>query len=378
MQYIGSQLDNKQFGNIKGLSTTHCLVDLLHCPFQHAEKSKAVSTLVMTDFCKAFDHIDHMVAIQKMISFGVRPTLIRWIADFLTERTQCVRYKGVNSEWVTLKAGVPQGTKLGPIVFLIVINNALHNCNIAYWKYVDDVTVVDRRFAEDQPILLETTLHHLTEWSMSNGLSLNPGKCESMQVCFMKKPPNPLSLEIDQQPLKQSTSVKLLGVHIRCDLKWNDHVDFMIKRANGRIHLIRILKGHGLPVEDLCTIYTGFLRPLVEYASPVWNGGLTKEQVNQLERVQKRALKIILGPNYESYDTAMNLLGLSSLADRRKDLCVKFAEKLISNERLSYLIPPCKKIRNLRNPNTREQLKCKTKRFRTSPIPYLIDLLNAL
>eukprot|EP00057_Strongylocentrotus_purpuratus_P010304 XP_011664778.1 PREDICTED: RNA-directed DNA polymerase from mobile element jockey-like [Strongylocentrotus purpuratus] len=189
MQYIGSQLDNKQFGNIKGLSTTHCLVDLLHCLYQHAEKSKAVSTLVMTDFRKAFDRIDHTIAIQKMISFGVKPTLIRWIADFLTERTQCVRYRGVTSEWVTMKAGVPQGTKLGPIVFLIVINNALRDSNIAYWKYVDDVTVVDTRFAGDQ-----------------------------------------------------------------------------------------ILKGHGLPIEDLCTIYTGFLRPLVEYASPVWNGGLTKEQ----------------------------------------------------------------------------------------------------
>eukprot|EP00057_Strongylocentrotus_purpuratus_P001908 XP_003723460.1 PREDICTED: RNA-directed DNA polymerase from mobile element jockey-like [Strongylocentrotus purpuratus] len=185
MQYIGSQLDNKQFGNIKGLSTTHCLVDLLHCLYQHAEKSKAVSTLVMTDFRKAFDRIDHTIAIQKMISFGVKPTLIRWIADFLTERTRCVRYRGVTSEWVTLKAGVPQGTKLGLIVFLIVINNALRDSNIAYWKYVDDVTVVDTRFAGDQSILLEATLQHFAEWSTSNGMSLNPAKCESMQVCFM-------------------------------------------------------------------------------------------------------------------------------------------------------------------------------------------------
>lgn len=276
-----------------------------------------------------------------------------------------------------MKAGVPQGTKLGPIVFLIVINNALRDSNIAYWKYVDDVTVVDTRFAGDQSILLEATLQHFAEWSTSNGMSLNPAKCESMQVCFMKKPPTPLSLEIDQHPLKQSTSVKLLGVHIRCDLKWSDHVDFMIKRANGRIHLIRILKGHGLPIEDLCTIYTGFLRPLVEYASPVWNGGLTKEQVDRLERVQKRTLKIILGPNYQSYETALNLMNLSSLAERRKELCLSFAEKLISNEKVSYLIPPCKNIRSLRKSNTREQLKCKTKRFRNSPVPYLIDLLNS-
>ena len=290
----------------------------------------------------------------------------------------CATDRGIKAEWTTLNAGVPQGTILGPIVFLTVIDDALREVAVPYWKYVDDLSVVDVRFAGDQSILLEATLQCLGEWSLSNGMSLNPAKCESMQVCFMKKPPEPLALEIDHQPLRQSESVKLLGIYIRCDLKWNDQVDSMIKRANGRMHLIRILKRHGLPTEDLCTIYTGFLRPLLEYATPVWNGGLTKQQVDRLERVQKRTFKIMLGPAlYQSYDTALDVLNMSSLVDRRRELCMTFADRLISNEKLSYLIPPCKNQRNLRKSNVREQLKCKTKRFRNSPVPYLIDLLNS-
>ena len=165
-------IDPQQFGNRKGLSTTHCLIDLMHTLYQHAEGSKAASTLVLTDFSKAFDCIDHNIAITKLINMGVDPCLVHWIANFLTNRQQCVRYKGVTSSWTSMHAGVPQGTRLGPIVFSAVINDACLDLNdsVHYWKYVDDLSIVENRSSRDQS-QMQQSIDSLVQWSVSNNVT---------------------------------------------------------------------------------------------------------------------------------------------------------------------------------------------------------------
>ena len=200
------------------------------------------------------------------------PSLVKWIANFLTNRKQCVRYKGITSDWTTMHAGVPQGTRLGPIVFSAVINDACQNSSdqIHYWKYVDDLSLVETRLVHEQSSLQET-VNTLVQWSQNNNMSLNPTKCTTMEINFMKEPPASPAIYINDDVLGQSQTVKLLGVHIQQDLKWDTHINTILQQANSRFHMMRALKGHGLPIEDLITVHKGYLRPLLEYAVPVWN-----------------------------------------------------------------------------------------------------------
>ena len=163
MSDISSKLDVKQFGSRPGRSTTHCLVDIVNFLTKQADKLGTTSTLVTTDFSKAFYKVDHTVVISKLIHLVSCPSLVPWISNFLTGRTQCVRYQGVMSTWAPVNAGVPQGTRLGPILFLVLINDALASSNLEHWKYVDDMTLAEAR-PRGAAAEIHNTLSELNTW----------------------------------------------------------------------------------------------------------------------------------------------------------------------------------------------------------------------
>ena len=169
------KLDPNQFGNRNHLSTSHCLINCIHVLFAHADIPKSSSSVVITDFTKAFDRIDHTIAISKMISQGVQPAIIGWIADFLTGRSQNVRYHSTVSDWSAIHAGVPQGTRLGPLIFLSMINDVSPPHGIKAFKYVDDMILVETRTSA-QPSRMQEAVTSLTEWYSNNNMSLNPSK----------------------------------------------------------------------------------------------------------------------------------------------------------------------------------------------------------
>ena len=127
--------------------------------------------------------------------------------------------------------------------------------------------------------------------------------------------------------------------------------------------MIRVLKGHALPVDDLVTIYKGYLRPLLEYVVPLWNGALTQQHVQQLERIQRRVIKLILGDIYNDYLSALESPYLPSLSNRRRSLYSKFASEFTAKQTMSHLLPPPKNHRVLRKTNLIYQPKCKTSRL---------------
>ena len=129
--------------NLKGSSTTHCLVKLLNDVGSETDKLNQSGVIMATDFSKAFDRMNHLIVVEKFISLGVRPSIIPWICDFLSNRSQCVRIDGALSDWQTTNAGVPQGTKIGPIEFLAMINDCqpTSSAEVSQYKYVDDATL---------------------------------------------------------------------------------------------------------------------------------------------------------------------------------------------------------------------------------------------
>ncbi|KAI8495209.1 hypothetical protein Bbelb_271950 [Branchiostoma belcheri] len=146
---------------------------------------------------------------------GTRPCIIPWIVDFLSEKR--VRYGDSLSDWQTLTTGVPQGTKLGPIIFLCMINDAC----LAYadrWKYVDDLSLGENRHIQEQSHLQEQ-VNSLNKWSKDTKLKLNPKKCFTFTVSFMKTPPPPLPITIDGKQLAAVDVVKVLGLWLQSNLK---------------------------------------------------------------------------------------------------------------------------------------------------------------
>lgn len=267
VESIQPYVDERQYGNQKGMSTTHCLIDVYHQLVSEAEKSNNISTLVLTDFSKAFDVIDHNIAFSNLLSMGVSPSIVQWVVDFISGRKQRVKYKDSYSDWLTLLGGVPQGTILAPIIFLSIINSAQEgdrNTDIHVWKYVDDLTLGESR-SYGNPGEIQKSLDSLHQWTIENKLKLNPLKCQVMQVYFGRKPTPDVDVRISDKKLAVVNKVKLLGVIIEKDLKWEGQVDAMYCKANKKLFMMRKLKEAGLDRAELLTVYKGYIRPCLQY-----------------------------------------------------------------------------------------------------------------
>ena len=130
--------------------------------------------------------------------------------------------------------------------------------------------------------------------------------------------------------------VKILGITLRNDLKWRSNTDNMLKRAYTRLWIIKRLKQAGASLEDMTDVYVKQIRSVLEFGVPVWNSGLTKEEISDIERAQKSFLHIALGPEYVDYENALNSAGLDTLQSRRTTLCRRFGSKAAKHERHQY------------------------------------------
>ena len=143
--------------------------------------------------------------------------------------------------------------------------------------------------------------------------------------------------------------------------------------------MLYVLRRFKASANDLIAVYQMYIRPVLEYACPLWHSTLTQHQIEQIEIIQKRACRIILGNNYRSYADALESLKLCSMVERREQLLRGFGEKLLKSERHSSMLPPPKKNRHGRNLRSAHQIdppKCRTSRYKKSTIPAVVDRLN--
>ena len=177
--------------------------------------------------------------------------------------------------------------------------------------------------------------------------------------------------------LDVADQTRLLGVIISSDLRWQANTMSMCSRAMARMWLLRRMKLVKLEPELILDYYLKEVRPVVEQAVPIWNSGLTKSEVRDIEKIQKVALKIILGHQYLSYQSACDYFGLKKLSARRSDLSIKFGIKLYKSERCTEYFTPNNKVTNTRsNSPLLLEDKCNTRRCYNAPHNYLTRLIN--
>ena len=242
------------------------------------------------------------------LDLGVRTYLIPWIISFLTNRRQRVKLAGSTSDWLPITAGLPQGTKLGPILFVVMIDNLnIPDPESRTWKYVDDVSLSEGLIGNSNSNI-QTSLNSVASWSHSNWMKPNDKKGKKMRLCFLKEPINLPHLKIDDQQLELVTSHKVLGLVIQNNLKWNNHIEYIVTKASKRLQILRLLRRGSVEINDLITTYIALIRSLLEYSCVVWHHALPSYLLQELERIQKRALKIIV-PAY-SHSEALQFLSL--------------------------------------------------------------------
>ena len=360
-------IDPHQFGSLPGSSTVHALVQLVHLWHKALDTPGNMVRVVMLDFAKAFDRVDHTTVLNKFAQLGLPNFLVRWLTGFLCERRQRVRLGQHLSDWSQVKAGVPQGTVLGPISFLLHINDLQTEAN--HVKYVDDSSLWEVCGADGSDSMIQVATNQAVKWSARNFMKINAEKTKEMVISFSTKPVAPPPVTINNTAIERTESFKLLGVVLSNRLDWSDHCEYLHSKCSQRLYLLVLLRRAGVPDHDILRIYTSMIRSVLEYAAPVWHTSLSQEQSERLESVQKRAFRIVY-PDL-SYRRALSLTGMQTLHQRREHIARGFFVQMLQpNHKLHHLLPEPRDIMyNLRTVPKYSRIG-KSKRFCSTLVPY--------
>ena len=422
LEYIEHLIDFRQFGGQKGNSITHYLIEFINFILSNQENKEPTAVLAcMIDFSKAFNRQNHNLLITKLSDMGVPAWLLKIVMAFLTDRTMVVRFKGATSTPKSLPGGGPQGTLLGLLLFIVLINDIgfedqqnnagelvtcrrnLRAANQLHLKFVDDLTVAESLILKDsvktvpvtarpQPDSYHARTGHalanenskvieqiqaVDDYAQSNEMKLNLKKTKFMLFNACTSIDFLPSFNLCGAEIELVEEMKLLGLIITSDLKFEKNTEFIVQKAFKRIWMLKRLKNLGASTEQLLDVYEKQIRCVLELAVPVWHSSLVQADRLSIERVQKAALQVILGADYTSYRTACMETNFLTLEERRKNLCTKFARKSAKNTKHKKWFKVNTKVsRTRRQQPTFCPVVYRTTRFKNSPLSYLTELLN--
>ena len=267
------------------------------------------------DFAKAFDSVPHERLAIKLSSYGINGKMLAWIKSFLKDRSQRVVLGEFISEWTKVLSGVPQGSVLGPLLFVIYINDLLIGLLNKGKLFADDTKSINITQCEQDCMNMQTDLDNLVKWTNKWLVKFNSEKCKVMHI-GNKNPNWKYKIKHDNTECElQVTSLeKDLGILIANDLKWCHQVDSAKCKANKIIGRIKHSFCY-LDPPSIRKVYTSLVRPHLEYANVIWNPYLKKDK-DVLEKVQRRATKMFSLKN-KSYAQRLKNLKLMTLEERR-------------------------------------------------------------
>lgn len=333
-----------QSGFMPQCSTVCQLVELYHNFCRHVEDGKEVR-VVFLDISRAFDRVWHAGLLHKLRRCGIGGPLLNWLSNYLNDRKQRVCLNGKFSDWAAVLAGVPQGSILGPLLFLIFINDLTEVLRFSQIRlFADDTCVyisIDNR--ERARELINLDLQAIHNWSKRWLVNFSVPKTKALIVSNKLDRHNNPSVEMNNTHIDEVQSHKHLGVIIHQSLTWSSHIDEIYIKAMRRLDVIQRMK-FKLPRQCLQRYYFSFVLPILEYADILWNGA-NDQDLSKLDRVHLRAMRIVTGATQRCNTQALyDDVCWSTLSHRR----------LIHRLRLFY------KIRNNISPNYLMQLMPQT------------------
>ena len=311
-----SLLTPSQSGFIPGDSTTFQLLAIYE-DFCKALDSKITSQAVFFDISKAFDKVWHRGLLYKLHCIGIRGTLLNWLTDYLKDRRQAVVIKGKTSTFRPIQAGVPQGSVLGPLLFLVYINDIVEHVNSSVKLFADDTSMyLSLEDNLDRSRILNSDLRNIVNWSHSWKVDFNPSKTKLLTLT-RKRQPDSLPLLFNGQTLVENQSHKHLGVVLQNDGKWDNHIESIIAKTRISLACLRSYK-YRFSRKTLHTIYTSFILPHIEYADVVWDN-CTDRLADELESLHLDAIRTITGAvRGTSHIKLYHESGIVPLKERRR------------------------------------------------------------
>ena len=329
-----------QSGFRSAYSTDTCLIHL----FDHikSQTAKGLYTgMVMIDLQKAFDTVDHQILCSKLQAMGV--SNVKWFQSYLTGRKQLVNVNGTESNLEDITCGVPQGSILGPLLFLCYVNDMSISINsdCKLLLYADDSTII---FSHKNPEFISQKLgkelESCSEWLIDNKLSLHLGKTE----CILFGPKRKLTTVTDFQitchghVIKSQSSIKYLGIDIDQNLSGEITVNDIIKKVNSRLRFM-YRKAKCLSSETRKTLSMALIQCHFDYSCSSWYAGISKGLKNKLQVAQNKTARFIknMGPRTTIKQKELSSLGFLNVESRVKQLRLNHVHKIFNNTCPSYL-----------------------------------------
>ena len=274
---------------------------------------------IYLDFSKAFDSVPHLRLLEKLKSFGIKDNLLLWIKDFLIGRRQRVKINDSFSEWAAVTSGVPQGSCLGPVLFIVYINDLPDVIQSLCQLYADDTKVYNKVDNETLRQQLQKDLDNLCIWAEKWQLRFNADKCHVLHLghnnsnspYFMKKQNSEERIELGVSEFEKD-----LGVYVDHNLNFSKHIQTQVNKANRLLGLIRRSFTY-LDKDMMKILFTSIVRPHLEFGNVAWSP-ILKKHVQLIEQVQHRATKIIPGLKGLEYEERLKAMDLPSLSHRRR------------------------------------------------------------
>ena len=302
-----------QHGFLKGRCTVTQLLEV----FNRVEKSLDDSgqiDIIYLDFAKAFDTVSHRLLCHKLKSYGINGNLLEWFKSYLSNRKQRVVLEGIHSEWQNVSSGVPQGSILGPLLFLMYANDMSKEVSVqtSVAMYADDTKVFRKIVTVNDAIELQRDLDKMVEWSRKWKMKFNVLKCKLLTITRKVRPID-INYTMNEHVLEKVESFNDLGIIIDSKLNWHEHIRNKVGKANGMMGLVKRTLGFKAPMRAKKLLYESLVKSTLGYGSVIWNGA-SKMNMILLEGVQRRASKYITGNydmDYKSRLKACDLLPLT-------------------------------------------------------------------
>lgn len=325
-------LPDEQFGFLKGRSSEWQLLSVLEDWHTALDRHCCVHAAFI-DAAKAFDRVDHSILLKRLAEIGVRGSALRWFHSYLSGRRIATKVQGAVSASLGVTSGVPQGSGLGPLLFLIYFRDIPSVVSAATALFADD-TLIYRCDCEGRrrtPCCnLGQDLRDLTMWADCSSVEFNCTK--SAELCLGAAPPV-LSVQLTGSPLPRVDSIIHLGVLLERNLRWSAHIERLLRALAGPVALCkRLAFTHHLPPVVLRRFYLAYIRPRMEYCSAVW-GGASHALLFKLEHVQLKMARLLVAPaqRHLSGRDLLEAANLATLEWRRREHRLTILWKLVKN-----------------------------------------------
>ena len=350
-----SLLSDHQYGLWQARSTSDLLAYAVHA-WSYALESYSESRVISLDLSKAFDRVWHKGLLAKLQMFGLHHTFIKWISSFLSDRSIAIRVDGYLSNPHSINSGVPQGSVISPVLFILFIDDLLSSTSASIFSFADD-TYLSSSFSSNprhlaysnispyrntSALLLTNDLTNVEKCGSDNLVKFNEEKTKQV-VISRKHHKNFPPAFMNGHKLDISSSLTQLGLSTASNLTWKPNINSIAKHASQKLRFLSRARGYFSP-SQLLTIYKSQIRPSLEYCSRVW-GGAPKSFLHLLERVQSKAIHLINNPNLTN--------SLQSLSHRRLvaylSIFYRYFHGNCSQEIKNIIPDPVRRVRTTRS-----------------------------